>query len=86
MEVLEAINGVHDVHLRDKCQRAITAVQRTIDLYGCAHKDDSHVMHLPMFVCLSVWQCSATFVLVAEPPACHLASTVARTQPSFCTY
>lgn len=36
MEVLEAIDGVHDVHLRDKCQKAITAVQRTIDLYGCA--------------------------------------------------
>ena len=53
MEVLEAINGVHDVHLRDKCQRAITAVQRTIDLYGCAHKDDSHFMQLLMSVCLS---------------------------------
>ena len=46
MEVLEAINGVHDVHLRDKCQRAVTAVQRTIDLYGCAHTDDSHAMQL----------------------------------------
>ena len=53
MEVLEAINGVHDVHLRDKYQRAITAVQRTIDLYGCAHTNDSHVMQLPMSVCLS---------------------------------
>ena len=41
MEVLEAVHALHDVHLRDKCERAITAVQRTIDLYGCVLPDNS---------------------------------------------
>ncbi len=41
MEILEAVHALHDVHLRDKCERAITAVQRTIDLYGCVLPEDS---------------------------------------------
>ena len=35
MEILQAVHALHDIHLRDKCERAVTAVQRTIDLYGC---------------------------------------------------
>lgn len=41
MEILEAIHALHDVHLRDKCERAVTAVQRTIDLYGCGLPENS---------------------------------------------
>ena len=41
MEILEAVHELNDVHLRDKCERAITAVQRTIDLYGCVLPKES---------------------------------------------
>ncbi|CAL5230010.1 g13451 [Coccomyxa viridis] len=59
MEVLEAVNGLHDVHLREKCQKAITAVQRTIDLYGASNlafsfnggKDSTVLLHILRAAC-----------------------------------
>ena len=55
MEVLEAVHALHDVHLRDKCERAITAVQRTIDLYGCVLLNDSFAEGFKAPATLSEW-------------------------------
>ena len=35
MEILDAVESLDDV-LKLKCHKAIAAVQRTLDLYGCA--------------------------------------------------
>lgn len=43
MEIVQAMEALQDSHLKIKFFKAVTNVQRTVDLYGCEATSSSHL-------------------------------------------
>ncbi len=44
MDIFNAVDAMEDDVLKSKCHKAIAAIQRTLDLYGCACVPPTHAL------------------------------------------
>lgn len=44
MDIFNAVDAMEDDVLKCKCHKAIAAIQRTLDLYGCACVPPTHAL------------------------------------------